>query len=362
MQREMTEAPAAAGTVTTVDPLTDARWDRFVESHPLGWVCHLSGWQEVLEGNFRQMSATCFVLTSNDEIKAALPVYEVSSWLTGDRLVSIPFATLSDPLISNRDELDQLLDAVRGFSRGRRIEIRTLTTSGYFGDAGPGLTGHYIHHYIPLDRPPEDLMKTFHRTCVRQRISRAVNSGIVVEEGTTEPDLREFYGLYLLSRKRLALPPQPYVFFKSLFDVFQPGGRVSVLLARVGGKTIGSIVLLKFNGRVSAEFACYDETYLNMSPLHALFWEAIKSACAEGYSVFDFGRTPASDASLLDFKERWGTKTMDMHEFHYPAPEGPDTGTAREETLAYKVMRNVCRRSPGFVFPYIGKFCYRHLG
>ncbi len=361
-REEVAAVPRKNAIITTIDPLTDGRWDAFVSNHPLGWVCHLSGWVEVLCKSFKHMNAHYFVLTNGDEIKAALPVFEVRSWLTGNRLVSIPFATLSDPLVSSKEELDQLLSAVINFSGGRNIEIRTLASSTYFDKADSSLIMHYKYHYLPLDRTPEELMKSFHRTCVRQRIARAKDSGIRVEEGMVASGLGDFYRLHLTSRKRLALPPQPYVFFESLFDVLRPRGLVSLLLAKLEGKTVGALILLRFNGRVSAEFAVYDERYHNISPLHGLFWHAIKSAHEDGYRTFDFGRTSEINCSLIDFKSRWGTKVEDMPEFHYPLPAKQRKATVREETVAYKLMRKVCHNAPAFAFPLIGKFCYRHLG
>jgi len=71
-------------TIKLIDPITDPRWDKFVESHPFGWVCHLSGWKQVLEKSFKHIQGYCFVLVDeNDNIKAGLPVYELKSCLAG---------------------------------------------------------------------------------------------------------------------------------------------------------------------------------------------------------------------------------------------------------------------------------------
>jgi hypothetical protein len=347
-----------------IDPLADERWDRFVEDHPFGWICHHSGWKKVLERSFRHLEAHYFVLIQGGKIQAGLPVCVVRSWITGNRLVSIPFASISDPLISSDNDLAPLLNAVIELSRERNIdtvEIRTLGSSPYFSKTGLGVAGSYKHHYLPLDRPPEELMKTFHRTCVRQRIARSIQSGLEVMEAKTEADLRDFYRLHVLSRKRLGLPPQPYVFIESLFNIFRPLGRAALLLGKKDAKAIAALLLLKFNGRVSAEFAVYDETYLNVSPIHQLFWEAIKSASAEGYKVFDFGRTSPSNEKLMEFKGRWGTKVADMPLYCFPSQTSGKTNN-REDSVGYKLMRKTCRNAPDFALRRIGNFCYRHLG
>ena len=94
--------------VILLDPVSDTRWDPFVENHPYGWICHLSGWKHVLEKSFKQMKGYYLTLEDNNRIKAALPIYEIKSIITGKRLVSIPFATLSDPLVTEPNDMKKL--------------------------------------------------------------------------------------------------------------------------------------------------------------------------------------------------------------------------------------------------------------
>lgn len=353
--------------ITEVDPVQDERWDTFVQSHPYAWICHLSGWKTVLEKSFTHLHGHYLVLTRNGAIQAGLPLFEVRSWLLGKRLVSIPFATLCDPLISTRDDMDKLFAAALNVSKDlgiSSIEIRTMLSTSNVQDNRLGTTSliqKYKHHYVQLDRPPEELKKSFHRSCVRQRITRSLQSGIDVSQGTTAADVGEFYELYVMSRKRLGLPPLPRVFIKTLWDTFYPQKRVSLLLAKKDGLLIGSLVLFKYKSRVSAEFAVWNDAYLNISPIHRLFWEAIQSAYHEGYQVFDFGRTSLSNHSLMDFKNRWGTQVIDLLNFNYPG-KGP-TGNKRSETsLSRKLVREVCRVVPLPVLEGLGNFLYKHMG
>jgi hypothetical protein len=48
--------------VTIIDPLKDGQWDEFIENHPLGWICHLSGWKRVLEKSFKHIRGYYLVL------------------------------------------------------------------------------------------------------------------------------------------------------------------------------------------------------------------------------------------------------------------------------------------------------------
>jgi hypothetical protein len=349
-----------------IDPIEDQMWDRFVDTHPFGWVCHLSGWKTVLEQSFPHMKGHYLVLKDqeNDTIRAALPVFEVKSLLTGKRLVSMPFATLSDPLISTKDDMVHLLEAAISLVREIKasfIEIRTLASSPLIEDERLGIQMFYKHHFLELNRDPEELKKSFDRSCVRQRINRALQSGLELRKVCCEDDLRQVYHLYLLTRSRQSLPPQPYGFFKAIWDVFGPTGRAVFWLATKENTPAAALMVFKFKDRVSAELASSDERFKSASPTHFLFWEAIKSSYSEGYRLFDFGRTSPHNASLMDFKSRWSTKVNDLPHFYYPKQSCPGSN-GREGTLAYRVIRQACSNAPLPLLERIGKFCYRHLG
>ena len=139
--------------VQLIDPNQDPRWDRFVGNHPFGWICHLSGWKQVLEKSFKHMKGYYFVLVDGDNrIKAGLPIYEVKSWLTGNRLISIPFATLCDPLISTNEDMKELLQTAIKLSEKTKssfIEIRTLSSGSLIHNEKLAKISNYKHHFLP---------------------------------------------------------------------------------------------------------------------------------------------------------------------------------------------------------------------
>jgi hypothetical protein len=350
--------------VELIDPERDEKWDTFVDSHPHGWITHLSGWKQVMGKSFKQLKGYYLALPNDDKksYRAALPLFEVNSWLTGNKLVSTPFATLSDPLVTDGTDLDKLIKAAQLLKihlKSKYIEIRAFHSLPQIDDER--LVPHclYKHHYIELDSNPDLIKAKFHRSCVRQRINRAIESGLNLVTGTDEQSLKQFYKLYILTRKRLMLPPQPYVFIKSLWETFAPSGKMSLLLAELNGQVVAGLILLKYKDRVSAEFSVLNESYHNVSPIHLLFWEAIKSASLEGYKLFDFGRTDPNNTNLMEFKSRWGTKVLDIRHFQHPGCK--DLHHNKEQTISYNIVKNISKISPDFIFELMGKFCYRHL-
>jgi len=352
--------------VIEIDPLIDPRWDSFVEGHEWAWVSHLSVWKRILESTFSHLRGHYLAMVDDktDEIQSAMPLFLVKSWLTGNRLVSIPFTTLTDPLVSSQEDFRQFVNFAVQLARRlncSQVCIRTHRSVNSADDDRFSKTSYYMHHYLPLDAEPDKLLKKFHRTCVRQRIARALESGLQLEIASSESDFEDFYSLYLITRNRLFLPPQPREFLKSMWQDLLVGGYSSLLLARIGGKTVAGVLLLKYRKRVSAEIAASDSSFKDISPNHFLFWEAIKMAVQERYEVFDFGQTSKNNRQLLSFKKRWATQVVDLQDHHYPR-NGNDIVAEKEGTMAYKIVRAVCSRTPIGASELLGRLCYRHLG
>lgn len=350
-----------------IDPLHDIRWDKFVSEHPYGWIVHLSGWKKVIESTFPHIRGYHLALIDQQTgtVKAGLPIYEIRSWLTGNRLVSIPFATISDLLVSNEKQSDLLINETIQLLKRLKlsyIEIRTLSSETLRNDNEFHSNSDYKYHYLNLTEGIDAIWKNLSAKSVRYEINKAKKNKIELKIADNEEDLKSFYRIYALTRKRLGLPAQPYLFFKTLYNTFSTSGNVAILLAVLEGKTIASHLLFKFNGRVSAEAAGDDPDFRNISPSRFLFWEGIKAACMEGYKVYDFGRTSIYNNSLMDFKKRWGTHETDIYTFFYEKEEKSVGATSRETSLSYRIMRYICQNSPDSIQPIISRFCYRHLG
>jgi hypothetical protein len=350
---------------TFISPCSDQRWDPFVEKHHLGWISHSSAWKKVIEASFSHLKGYYIGLLeeSTQSIKAAIPVYVVKSCVTGTRLVSIPFSTLCDPLVSSVEEAHQLLQYVLGFAKEQNVahtEIRCLNSGEMMPDVPLGRVDFFVHHFLDLNTSLEKLRKRFHRTCVVQRIRRAQKSELKIIKADSEKELKDFYTIYVDLRKRLMRPPIPFRFFKHLWEMFSPHDQIQLLLAQKDGKTLAGIILFKFKKRVSIEFAASFESAWNLSPNHLLFWEAIQMAHSEGYEIIDFGRTAPNNTPLMDFKRRWGTETMVMPQYFFPK-EIAEKYLLRESSFQFQMVQSACRYAPRAILPMIGNFCYRHM-
>ena len=304
-----------------------AEWDEFIQRHKWGLVCHLSGWKRAIEETFGHIRGQILVLRSPDSgaIVAGIPVYEVKSRLVGHRTVSIPFATLCDPLVSSRHQLEAFVTHLSEPSGTRGpVRISAWRAAKALNLSDTTVHNGFLHHFLVLDRPFETLVRGFSKTAVRQMVLRAQRSGIEVESQRGQAGLSSFYDLYCLTRHRLGLPAMPFRFFDSLYRHL---GSETVLLfhARKGEQILASALALKWKDMVAVECTGEKPHARKLGVNQLLWWEAIRRASEAGCTLFSFGRTHQSNRGLLEFKRRWGTQEEFLPTFAQPVPAGEGT-------------------------------------
>jgi len=352
-----------------LSPEDDNRWDTFVSAHPLGLVYHLSAWKRVLEDTFPHIQGRFLAMrdAETDEIQAGLPVYAVKSWLLGNRIVSIPFASFCDPLISKPEDFQLLLAQIHDFatrSRSRKIEIRSMRTAEQCSPSILGCSTQFKHHYLNLDTKIDSLYASFAKSSVCQKVNRALRAGVVVEERLDEESVRICHSILVDTRRRLSLPPMPFRFFESMRRRL---GRdhLKIFLARHEGRYVACHVVLSFKDLWISEYSGNSDSAIN-GVNQLLYWETIRRAHASGARRFSFGRTAATNNGLLEYKRRWATVEEDLVYFNGVSastgmlednPPGLRDGVERAPLAKWLIGK-----SPVPVYHWLGSFCYRHLG
>ncbi len=346
--------------VLILPPAAYARWNTFVDSHPAGWLTHLSQWSEILSSFLKGYQF--FVLTITDEtsgeIKAGLPLYLIKSPLSGKRSVGAPLATFFDPLISSPEELHLLIKAAQRVHRqfnGKYLTIKTFQTSEFFLHAGYKLKGDYVTHLLPLSDELDNIFKKFDRTCVRKNIRKAENSRLKIRIVKDQEGLKKFYRLYARTRKRLGLPAIPFCFFSQIFKLFGPSGKAIYMLAEYGYTPVASLLIFLYKNRCSAEALGWETAFKSLRPVPFIYWEAIKLAHQQGCQYFDFGRTAKANTDLLFFKRNWGTEEIELPEFIFP--EGKDHFSRTEKLKNY--AGSICQILPSSVYFLASHMYYR---
>lgn len=341
-------------------------WDAFVVQHPLGRVYHLSAWRKVLETSFAHVRGEFLAVKGDDgQIQAGLPVYSVKSRLLNNRTVSVPFATVSDPLISTKEDFDLLWEPIEKASReqkSKRIEIRTYRTNieCLTHQMRPG--AKYKHHYIPLDRSADELFRSFHDSCIRRRVKKAIRAGVNVEEHHDIDSLRQFHAMLAATRRRFGLLPMPLAFFESMYRCLIPD-HGALYLALHEGRPVGGSLALKFKDQWTVEYCGhFDDAPPGTDQL--VWWHTVERAKNSGAEYFSLGRTSLNNEGLLDYKRRWGSVEEDLTDFVWLPGSARARGKSQTSVLhgaGYAAVR-LFRHAPERIRTHLGNFCYRHLG
>jgi lipid II:glycine glycyltransferase (peptidoglycan interpeptide bridge formation enzyme) len=176
----------------------------------------------------------------------------------------------------------------------------------------------------------------------------------------TVDDLKIFYKLYFMTRKKVGLPPHPYRFFNAMWHVLKPADMLFILIAWFSERPIAAILCMKHHGRVHYEYIGVDYEYMRVNPNIFLLWNAIKLSHEEKNRFFEFGSSDIHNTGLIQFKQRWGTVAEELHHFYYPEIRGISSKTST--SVRYQLLSMMVRHMPNWLLDQAGHFCYRHAG
>jgi hypothetical protein len=170
-----------------IDPLVDHRWNDLVASHPQASVFHQRGWLEALA---RTYGYEPFVLTSaapGAPLGDGLVLCRVSSWLTGTRLVSLPFSDHCDPLLNDPSDWHSFLDDLRAESQRQHYRYVELRPLGQLQEWGPDVAESDSFCFHALDiRPSLQNIQQFPPGFHPAKIRRAEREGLSYVRRTGE--------------------------------------------------------------------------------------------------------------------------------------------------------------------------------
>lgn len=346
---------AATMAVQTFNPLEDDRWRAFVRSHPKASVFHRREWLEALQRTYGYEPVVYTTSRADAALTNGIVVCQVRSWLTGRRLVSVPFADHCEPLVERTEDAREI-GAVLREAVNREwtyVEIRPRT-SGFDEHVPLEPTASFRLHTLNLHPPLPEIAARLHESGIRRKIRRAEREGVSSEAGRSERLLRAFYGLLVLTRRRHSLPPPPLDWFRNLVHCFGPD--LAIRVAFKGTHPIGSILTLRHGTTVVYKYGCSDARFHSLGPMPLLFWQVIKEAKEDGAVTLDLGRTDLGNAGLIRFKERLGGVPSAITYRRW--------SHRRSFSAGWKVQlpRRIFARIPESLLVTAGRLLYRHIG
>jgi hypothetical protein len=343
-----------------LDPLHDPRWVSFLDSHPRSSIFHTREWLDALRRTYKYTPRAFTTCAAGQPLSNALLFCQVDSWLSGSKLIALPFSDHCEPLVENQADLLKLLSAINDTreDKVKFVEIRPRTIEPE-ANATWAATGQYHFHAIDLRPPVEELYSRLHKDGVQRKIRRADRERVVLEEGRTDSLLEEFYRLLLLTRRRHRLPPQPLAWFRNLIDCLGP--RLTIHVARVNDHAIGSILTLRHKRILVYKYGCSDERFHSLGAMPRLFWQAIQTAKSENLDEFDLGRSDETNPGLVRFKDHLGATRTSIRYWKTPR-EDQKKANALNVALKSPMIQSILLRLPDRLFRLAGELFYRHAG
>lgn len=340
-----------------------------MDLHPQGSVYHTPFWLEALRRTYRYTPLALTTCASGGQLRAGIPFCRVKSWVSGSRLVSLPFSDHCQPLLPSEDLATwlSLVSKHLGQNDYKYIEIRPLETldaanlrpviaKAVMSNCGRLLTVEkYNYHKLDLRPDLVNIFDKFHRSCIQRRIERARREHLQYEAGRSEWLLEGFYRLLLLTRRRHGLPPQPKAWFRNLIDCF--GENLTIRVLCQDNRAIAGILTLVYKNKVVYKYGCSDVAFHRTGAMPLLFWKTIEEEKGRGAEELDLGRSDINNPGLSTFKEHLGGVRSEL--FYFSVGSDPRHGICSHGSSA---VHAVFTRMPAPLAKVAGRMLYKHIG
>jgi hypothetical protein len=344
--------------VYKIDPIEDERWEELLQKHPAASIFHTPGWLEALRRTYGYEPVAFTTSPPGHPLTNGSPFCQISSWLSGRRLVSLPFSDHCAPLVEGSEQLIDLFAALRESidrEKWKYVEIRAVDSELPDCDAFDK-SKVFVSHRLNLRAGLDEIFHNFHRNCVQRKIRRAAQANLRYEEGTSESLLAKFYHLQLATRRKHGLPPQPAAWFRNLIACL--GDKVKIHVASKDGSPIASIVTLRYKHVLVYKYGCSDHKSNHLGGMQLLFWQAIQAAKNDRLSEFDLGRSECDNQGLIKFKDRWGATRSTLTYFRFPFKCSQVASTATQAPI----VKYFFAHFPDSLLAAAGRVLYKHVG
>ncbi|HMS82093.1 MAG TPA: GNAT family N-acetyltransferase [Nitrospira sp.] len=344
--------------VFIIDPLRDPRWDELIEQHPVASVFHSRPWLQALHATYGYEPIAITTTRPSEPLRNALVFCVVQSWLTGGRLVSLPFSDHCEPLVTRPEEFHVLMRFVEALREDRRWKYVQVRSANAALNIGAYLTHTQTYCLQRLDLRPglEDLYRKLHKDCIQRKIRRAEREDVQCQSGRSTVLLEQLYGLLCITRARYGVPPQPIEWFRNLVACLQSS--LCIRVASKGGQPIAAILTLRQGTQMVYKYSAADPTQTHLGGTIMLLWETIKDAKCDGLESLDLGRSDLDNLGLITFKARWAAESSTLTTWEAPAP----VMTRRHASLMKRCAKGLFVRLPTGMQVMAGRLLYRHVG
>jgi hypothetical protein len=344
-----------------LDPTKDSRWAELVGRHPKASIFHTVSWLKALQNTYGYQPVVFTTSSPASELENGVAFCGVKSWLTGRRLVSLPFSDHCEPLCDSAEDLTFLILSLQTqleIQGWKYIEVRPIDWN--FDQLNDGVdlrpVENYFLHTLDLRPDLDQVFGMLDKDCVQRRIHHAERAGLMEKCGRSKELLNEFYDLFVITRSRHQLPPMSYTWFLNL--IRGQGNALEIRVAYKQQTPVAAVLTLRFRDVLYFKYGCSDARFHKLGATSWLLWRAIAAGKTSGALKFDMGRTEAENVGLLAFKNHWVEQPKLMVYWKFPDTSSFDSLNGWKLNMAKRVFSLM----PDKLLRITGQFIYPHIG
>jgi hypothetical protein len=284
-------------------------WDEFATRYT-DLIFYQSVWSEVLQKGLGGQPLY-FYLKEGGEIVAGLPGVLLDFKIFKIYYASIPYGNV----MGKPSYFTAFMEFLENEFRRKKIDQVRMTESPFSISYSPESYRALSVKCTLLDLKGLDREKLWqgYKKNIRRDVRKAERSGVTIRMGASRDDMRTFYKLYLDSMERnRAAAKYPYRWFEAIYEVISQRDLGHVRFAQLDQRAIAGAVFIHSSRSAHYFHNGSEYQFLKFCPNELLIHVTLEEAIEKGHSCFDFMGSDPSDLALLRFKEKWGSRSVDL--------------------------------------------------
>jgi hypothetical protein len=287
-------------------------WDEFAERYT-DLLFYRSLWSGVLKKGLGG-DPLYFYLKEGGQIVAGLPGVALGFGFLRILYASIPYGNL----IGEKSYFQLFMELLeQEFRRRRLTQVRIVESpisQGYQPASFKSVSSKCT--LLDLRKFDQERVPESYRSEVRRAIRKAQKSGVSLRKAGSEKEVEAFYRLYHSSMERKGAPTKyPPRWFISIYEILCKEGKADFLLASKDDQLIAGVALIRSCSSDHYLHNGSDDAHLDSRPNDFIVDHIIQGGVKEGKHFLDFMGSDPADLSLIRFKEKWGSRSLDIHTY-----------------------------------------------
>jgi FemAB-related protein (PEP-CTERM system-associated) len=265
----------------------------------------LIAWKKTIEQSFGYTPKYLLALR-NDSVVGVLPLFLIQNLLIGKALISSPFAVYGGILADGVEVRNALYAHVKELGGNLGVDYIELRNAYPEQCGGASNVSRYVTFTHETKATEQALMEALPKK-TRNIVRKAMREPFEMRCGVRHPKVMD--QVHARNMRTLGTPNFPRAYFANLLENF--GSLADIREVWLNGKPMAVSLNFYFRGEMHTYHAAADKRYNALGPNTFMYFDHLRWAGANGYRIFDFGRSKR-DTGTFEFKKHWNTTLREL--------------------------------------------------